>query len=469
MIQGFRSADPRAGSLDAEFQAFENAPLNPFQFQQQPNRPGAFATPPPQSSGTGWATDFQNLRLADSPVPVQQFRAEAPLIRAGNGGWQNEFIQQRSGSQTPVSKGKQAVREQTAEFSNNVAFPRAYNRPMFQSQGYNFQNPSFQSRSDLSQNQEARSANPELDAQFEQAFSDAFAHVEQMDRMESRNILHQDGTYTNDHSQESHEIQEPAVQIPTNDVRIGSDAIEYTEREARTEDQNVRDASELARTAGQLLNSVQHDTSDKFQNSQFLNLMRKIRDREIEVQNNDFQSTVAQSEMITDLHSNVTGQNGLNIGQSGLTAQQARMNIDQPGMMFQQPGMNMSHHNMMSPGFQVNNPQENTHPAEQSQERNSDSFDFPDMDEVYMGGDWWTVPDHMVEGHIQSQMQMQQMQAQELHPGGRYYPEQSPRLNLVEPTANITAAEFDKHDENAFLASRYRKPSVSDDVSGHSV
>ena len=36
---------------------------------------------------------------------------------------------------------------------------------------------------------------------------------------------------------------------------------------------------------------VQHDTSDKMKNSQFLDLMRKIRDREVEVQNNDLQST----------------------------------------------------------------------------------------------------------------------------------------------------------------------------------
>jgi hypothetical protein len=40
----------------------------------------------------------------------------------------------------------------------------------------------------------------------------------------------------------------------------------------------------LARTAGELLGRVRHDQSAKFQNSQFLQLMRQSRDKEVNVE-----------------------------------------------------------------------------------------------------------------------------------------------------------------------------------------
>ncbi|WFC95563.1 hypothetical protein MBRA1_002212 [Malassezia brasiliensis] len=43
-------------------------------------------------------------------------------------------------------------------------------------------------------------------------------------------------------------------------------------------------ADELAETAARLLSSVEHDQSEKFQQSEFLQLMRKLRDRQAEVQ-----------------------------------------------------------------------------------------------------------------------------------------------------------------------------------------
>lgn len=55
--------------------------------------------------------------------------------------------------------------------------------------------------------------------------------------------------------------------------------------ESTSESQHeVHDADELARTAGELLNRVKHDTNPKFQNSSFLSLMRQLRDREVHVE-----------------------------------------------------------------------------------------------------------------------------------------------------------------------------------------
>ncbi|KAK7536063.1 uncharacterized protein J3D65DRAFT_627284 [Phyllosticta citribraziliensis] len=59
----------------------------------------------------------------------------------------------------------------------------------------------------------------------------------------------------------------------------------HAREDAQQEQQHVpnQEDEELARTAGQLLDSVSHDTSEKFQQSNFLALMRKLRDYEVRV------------------------------------------------------------------------------------------------------------------------------------------------------------------------------------------
>jgi hypothetical protein len=61
------------------------------------------------------------------------------------------------------------------------------------------------------------------------------------------------------------------------------DNIQQAEPEHKDLEQKGIDDEELSRTAGQLLDSVSHETSQKFQDSVFLNLMRRIRDREVRV------------------------------------------------------------------------------------------------------------------------------------------------------------------------------------------
>ena len=68
---------------------------------------------------------------------------------------------------------------------------------------------------------------------------------------------------------------------PLNQERIGADTIhDPTSEEARAEQS---DPDALSKTAGDLLASVRHDQSAKFQNSQFLELMRQFRDKEATV------------------------------------------------------------------------------------------------------------------------------------------------------------------------------------------
>ncbi|KAF2638149.1 hypothetical protein P280DRAFT_471810 [Massarina eburnea CBS 473.64] len=55
-------------------------------------------------------------------------------------------------------------------------------------------------------------------------------------------------------------------------------------QEARQEQQPPHDSDEMAETAGKLLERVADNTSEKFQKSNFLELMRRLRDREVRVE-----------------------------------------------------------------------------------------------------------------------------------------------------------------------------------------
>ena len=66
--------------------------------------------------------------------------------------------------------------------------------------------------------------------------------------------------------------------------QIGSDRILDEVQKRREEGEEADDAEELARTAGQLLENVKGDQSQKFQESHFLSLMRQLRDKEVRVE-----------------------------------------------------------------------------------------------------------------------------------------------------------------------------------------
>lgn len=81
---------------------------------------------------------------------------------------------------------------------------------------------------------------------------------------------------TADHSTRSDHLVEQEL--------IGSDWNSQQEEDQRADPEPHDEADDLARTAGQLLDSVRHDQSQKFQDSNFLALMRQLRDREVRVE-----------------------------------------------------------------------------------------------------------------------------------------------------------------------------------------
>jgi hypothetical protein len=151
---------------------------------------------------------------------------------------------------------------------------------------YQYQNSMFapQMSQPASQSMQQAHAEPHFsETAFDAAFDEA---MKEMEALQSQNEIHEETQ-----AETQPEVFEPASSLEKSPIRIGSDTIEHSDRTNQTPDQTSQDADALARTAGQLLNLVSHDTSAKFQNSAFLDLMRRIRDREVEVQGDDLKAT----------------------------------------------------------------------------------------------------------------------------------------------------------------------------------
>lgn len=344
--QGFRSFDPRAGSLDAEFHAFENAPTNAFQIDQpQWHQPVQPVQPfqAPVSAAPTWAADFQNLHISQTPIQRQPFTA--PL----QNNWQQDFLQQMQ-TASPIVQGKQP------EYASHLS------QPSFQ------QFSSFPAQSNLYNQQPVQQAQPQFDeTAFEAAFQDAFQQFEEQVPVQS---------IPQEQVVEENLIHEPSA------LKIGSDAISYTEQKDRTSDQDSRDANDLARVAGELVQNISHEQNTKFKNSTFLDLMRRIRDREVEVRNNDFE-----------------------VSSSSTPVAQTQAHIPQT-----------TNHNQPQTQF--------------PQTMSENQFSFPNMNEVYHPDQIESVDDEF--GYNPPRTQIT-----DLHPGGPRYPEQSPKQDHVQMSGAI--------------------------------
>ncbi|EFQ98872.1 peroxin 20 [Nannizzia gypsea CBS 118893] len=258
--QGFRSNTSAQGQLDAEFNAFEagySAPL----LADQPNNINAFLPPPPQFASqpsadvSGWATDFQNLHIAGPQLeqPLHQIKADTPTFQANSAGRHHELP--RGVQQTP----------QSTMFQGGMAY-----RPGMGMLG----NPGF-ARPDTftpatTESLQSQSKPAEVfdDSAFEAAFAEARAEIELQESARQEESL----------ALQPEEL-EPA---PLETIRIGSDNIPAQLEEG------VNESDELSKTAGELLDRVSHDQSQKFKQSNFLALMRQLRDREIVVDGDEF-------------------------------------------------------------------------------------------------------------------------------------------------------------------------------------
>lgn len=276
--QNFRSQHPNAAALDPEFEAFENnfagnavpqlGAGGPFGAPLHRQPPPAFSAP----DNGDWASDFQKLQVSGPSrnmiqhhaVPNQSFRP------AGMNGWQNEFAQQHQPQQH-----NQTQIQQPRHMAN-------YQSPLMPAySGMNGMVSSTLAEQESIHTQNLNKASVTFDeSAFEAAFDQAQAdmHEQELASSEQHQILEEDV--------HSKELESTVGSESIEQIRIGSDLI-GDNTDTKAQDQK-EDPDELARTAGQLLDSLSHDTSQKFKESNFLALMRRIRDREVHIEGDEF-------------------------------------------------------------------------------------------------------------------------------------------------------------------------------------
>ncbi|KAH7383640.1 hypothetical protein BKA64DRAFT_712518 [Cadophora sp. MPI-SDFR-AT-0126] len=268
--QGFRSSPgPNAGLLDPEFEAFQAGQL-PLDHGYQPqgfsHAPQNFQQPGP----SGWASDFQQLHISSPPLQFQQQPLNPQIQQTQTeGGWHEEFARQQG------------------QMSGMGQMPSQIN-PQFRPMGGMNMTPQYmggfmQPKANMSAAQQTQQPVEASD----EAFARAFEEAERAAALEAEQEISQEQSVEMGQDILINESAERLMEDSSDlldQQRIGADTIHDPldqNSEAREQQDNPDD---LSKTAGQLLNSVQKDQSSKFQNSQFLQLMRLFRDKEATVE-----------------------------------------------------------------------------------------------------------------------------------------------------------------------------------------
>ncbi|KAK6529213.1 hypothetical protein TWF281_008396 [Arthrobotrys megalospora] len=218
-----------------EFEQFLSTSPGPSQtLRTRPSLQNFAAPPSPALQQAGWATDFQRLQIA-TPPPVQTHQPVAT-------GWGAEFLSQLNASPAP------SISQQKAPVGSSFMGMNTGYMPM----------TSMHSYEPLQSNHVDTKASY-TDAEFDQMFEEAA-------------------------TLQSDVMDFPQREVPNplqNTVPQPEDVKEDVKEE---QDKSRDDADELARTAGQLVDTLSQDTSRKFQESQFVALMRKLRDKTVKVE-----------------------------------------------------------------------------------------------------------------------------------------------------------------------------------------
>ncbi|ESZ96285.1 hypothetical protein SBOR_3340 [Sclerotinia borealis F-4128] len=281
--QGFRASPGlNAGQLDAEFAAFQaghqSLSLSPSAQNLSPRHfhtpsPQNFQTTPPQHpADRTWATDFRNLNISGPQAQFQQqevHRTHQPQM----GGWHQEFAQSYR-APSVNAQGKQPV--------------MGMHGPSMMNAGYNSIPRVLMQQNQFTSTIQSSAQNDEVidDAAFARAFDEAAnAELERERKQEEeseRARVEQETAIQAKTDEEAGLERDRAVNYLLNQAPLGADTIQ--DPATATSEQNTHAPDALSRTAGELLHSVSSNQSDKFQNSQFLQLMRQIRDKEVTVE-----------------------------------------------------------------------------------------------------------------------------------------------------------------------------------------
>jgi hypothetical protein len=271
---GFRTPSQNAGVLDPEFEAFQagvqapaTLPVSAFFQQSIPQRNHTPIIQQASSPAPDWALDFQRLNLS-TPSPVSTGKARAsPLAPA---------VSHASSTQpmmAPVS---------VSGFAPMNMYEPSYGEmaPSMYGSGIGMDYRSMQ-QPQMEQHHMAQAPQMAFDAEaFERAFEAASVEMqtnEQMVNGMTRHVEKADWGMRDGYTRLSETPISPESTVQQEQAQ---------QKQQQNSSQPNPDA--LAQTAGQLLATVSHETSEKFAQSSFLTLMRRLRDHEVVVEGENF-------------------------------------------------------------------------------------------------------------------------------------------------------------------------------------
>lgn len=205
-----------------------------------------------------WASDFQSLHLND--VSAQ---STSPSQLEEQVGLQREFIDKWDGPPAQIdipTMSSYVMPSGLPGFSHQLYQPLSLGAQ---------QTPTRQPHEDL------------LDAEaLDRAFDAVHAELAQSEKQLRAEMAEygQTTSFTNERATRPSTLDGSPLTKP-----IGSDRISRTNSVEEQEQSEMDENDELARTAGELLDKVAHHKDHKFQDSNFLSLMRQLRDREVQV------------------------------------------------------------------------------------------------------------------------------------------------------------------------------------------
>ena len=271
---------------------------------------------PPVASLAQWATDFQHAHMQSSQMQrMDHLKAENRRKH-----WHIDFLSHTNPSQsmnqqfgvrrsnaqphtTNSTAGMATTQTQLAHHRHHM--PSALS--LFAAQQHSREEAFQQEQQDHQYVPEDAADTAAFDRAFDKALQDDMRHLEEdlaklhsHDRVEVSKQEEGKGRNIYDSSGLSKDVEEavrPEVDhidapddILNQGIRPEGDQMDVEEPVAAEAE---AEADALSRTAGRLLDSVANETSDKFRQSQFLGLMRKLRDGEVRIEGEEMVDVAA--------------------------------------------------------------------------------------------------------------------------------------------------------------------------------
>ena len=210
-----------------------------------------------------------------SPLPSSRFRKEAPLHKGASGDWHQEFLRRQ------YAPSEMHLSEAQVQSRINWQGPL---QPQYAGYMEREQQPSSVA---LGKQPEHQSQGDFDEAAFERAFEAARMEIMDVEKQADDQALKDTSDFDQIHRDPHSEPEETAP--VTFGYQVGHDSgniIDYSEPldGYKETTHNDSEADELARTAGQLLDNLKYEHSEKFQKSKFMELMRQLRDKEVRVE-----------------------------------------------------------------------------------------------------------------------------------------------------------------------------------------